>query len=123
MQMSAYSLDSALRQLATASISGYQKYISPYKGFRCAHRALYGGESCSEYVKNVIARRGLVTGIKSSRERFRECAYAYNILSDRLPNLQNHPTTTYGLCDGQDDVKICCCAFDACPCNGMKINE
>ncbi|MGF1485596.1 MAG: membrane protein insertion efficiency factor YidD [Prochloraceae cyanobacterium] len=121
--MATYSLDSALTKIATASITGYQKYISPYKGFRCAHRAYYGEDSCSEYIKKAIARKGIVTGTKMARQRFRECSQAYKMLSDRLPNLNNHPTTVSGLGDSCDDVKICCCAFDACPCNGMKIND
>jgi len=33
-------------------ISLYQRYVSPYKGFRCAHRVLHGGDSCSEYIQN-----------------------------------------------------------------------
>ena len=121
--MATYSLDSALKKFATASITGYQKYISPYNGFRCAHRAYYGGDSCSEYIKKAIARKGLVTGTKMARQRFREWSQAYKMLSDRLPNLNNHPTTVSGMGDSCDDVKICCCAFDACPCNGMKIND
>ena len=58
-----------------------------------------------------------------ARQRFREWSQAYKMLSDRLPNLNNHPTTVSGMGDSCDDVKICCCAFDACPCNGMKIND
>ena len=121
--MSVYSLDGVLRLVATTSISGYQKYISPYKGFRCAHRALHGGESCSEYIKNAIATQGLVAGIKISSQRFKACEQAYKTLRSSLPRLNNHPTTTACVGDRCDDVKICCCAVDACPCNGTRIDQ
>lgn len=76
-------LDSATRQIATASIISYQKYLSPRKGFSCAHRLLYGGESCSEYVKRQIARKGLVAAVKTSRQRFQMCREANQILKSR----------------------------------------
>ncbi|WP_228061460.1 membrane protein insertion efficiency factor YidD [[Phormidium] sp. LEGE 05292] len=52
-------VDSGIRQIACTSISGYQKYLSPHKGFSCAHRILYGGESCSAYIKRIVAQKGL----------------------------------------------------------------
>ncbi|TAF59677.1 MAG: membrane protein insertion efficiency factor YidD [Oscillatoriales cyanobacterium] len=76
--------DAALRQLAVASISGYQKHISPIKGFSCAHRVLYGGESCSQYIKGAIAKLGLFGAIKASRHRFAACKGANQILKARF---------------------------------------
>jgi putative component of membrane protein insertase Oxa1/YidC/SpoIIIJ protein YidD len=61
--MEANWLDSGLGQIATTAIGGYQKYVSPHKGFSCAHRLLYGGESCSQYVKGAIAQNGLSRAI------------------------------------------------------------
>ncbi|HAZ49213.1 MAG TPA: hypothetical protein DDW76_23430 [Cyanobacteria bacterium UBA11369] len=52
-----------------ASIKAYQRYISPHKGFSCAHRLLYGGESCSGYIKGA-AQKGLLQALSSARERF-----------------------------------------------------
>lgn len=51
--------DSLSRQISVAAISGYQKHISPYKGFACAYHLLYGGESCSNYLKRVVTKEGL----------------------------------------------------------------
>jgi putative component of membrane protein insertase Oxa1/YidC/SpoIIIJ protein YidD len=78
--MQTYWLDTGMRQMAIASISGYQRYLSPHKGFKCAHRVLYGGKSCSEYVKQVIAQEGLVSAISASRHRFAACHTANHIL-------------------------------------------
>ena len=58
-------------------ITGYQKYLSPFKGFSCAHRVLHGSESCSQYVKQAILQRGLSAAWPDSRQRFRGCRSAY----------------------------------------------
>ncbi len=81
--------DSALTRLAIASISSYQKYLSPHKGFSCAHRLLYGEESCSQYFKRLIAEEGLFIAVKASKGRFQECREANYILKASR-NPQNH---------------------------------
>ncbi|MEH2149235.1 membrane protein insertion efficiency factor YidD [Nostoc sp.] len=78
MQISLF--DSFTRQVSTAAITGYQKHISPHKGFACAHRILYGGESCSQYIKRVVAKEGLKAAFVNSRERFQACKQANQIL-------------------------------------------
>ncbi|GCL38531.1 hypothetical protein H6F47_13070 [Sphaerospermopsis sp. FACHB-1094] len=40
MQISLW--DAVSRNISVSAISGYQKYLSPHKGFACAHRVLYG---------------------------------------------------------------------------------
>ncbi|MBE8988668.1 membrane protein insertion efficiency factor YidD [Nostoc sp. LEGE 12450] len=81
MQISLF--DSFTRQVSTVAITGYQKHISPHKGFACAHRILYGGESCSQYIKRVIANEGLKVAFVNSRERFQACKEANHILRKR----------------------------------------
>ncbi|PHM07526.1 membrane protein insertion efficiency factor YidD [Nostoc sp. 'Peltigera malacea cyanobiont' DB3992] len=78
MQISLF--DSFTRQVSTAAITGYQKHISPHKGFACAHRILYNGESCSQYIKQVVAKEGLKAAFVNSRERFQACKQANQIL-------------------------------------------
>ncbi|BAU05448.1 membrane protein insertion efficiency factor YidD [Fischerella sp. NIES-3754] len=73
-------LDSLSRKIIVVAITAYQKYISPHKGFACAHRVLYGGESCSGYIKRVIATEGLQAGLLISRDRFAACKEASQIL-------------------------------------------
>ncbi|MBD2342078.1 membrane protein insertion efficiency factor YidD [Calothrix sp. FACHB-156] len=74
------SLDLLGRRLGVIAITGYQKHISPRKGFVCAHRVLYGGESCSQYIKRVIAEDGLGALPAKSRQRFQACKQANRIL-------------------------------------------
>jgi putative component of membrane protein insertase Oxa1/YidC/SpoIIIJ protein YidD len=69
--------------LAITAISGYQRYLSPYKGFRCAHRVLHRGESCSQYVKRMVREEGLGVALQKSRVRFAECKEANYIIHDR----------------------------------------
>ena len=71
------------RGLAVTAISGYQKFLSPHKGFSCAHRVLYGCESCSQYFKRVIAEDGMLTAIASAKGRFQECREANEIVKSR----------------------------------------
>ena len=94
--------DAALRQLAVASISGYQKHISPIKGFSCAHRVLYGGDSCSQYIKGAIAKLGLFGAIKASRRRFAACKRANQILKARFSSESGSEDSNF---EGNDEPK------------------
>ena len=66
---------------ALAGIWVYQRWISPYKGFRCAHAALHGGPGCSGYARQAIRTAGLWRGIGLVRQRFRECKAAMEVLT------------------------------------------
>ncbi len=72
--------DHTSRYVGVALISGYQKFISPHKGFRCAHRVLYGGESCSTYIKRIAAEEGVIRALRSLKPRFAECRCAYETI-------------------------------------------
>jgi putative component of membrane protein insertase Oxa1/YidC/SpoIIIJ protein YidD len=76
-------LDATTRKITVGAIAGYQRYISPHKGFSCAHRILYGGESCSQFVKRVIIEAGVLTAVKASRQRFQSCKESNRILKAR----------------------------------------
>jgi len=91
-------LDSLSRRVSVSAITGYQKHISPLKGFVCAHRILHGGESCSQYIKRVIAQEGLRVGLIKSRTRFQACKQANLILQSHSDN--SEPT------ESQDEANI-----------------
>lgn len=67
-------------QIAIASIQTYKQYISPHKGYACAHRLLYGGESCSDYVKQSLRSERLEDALKQSFRRFQACRTASETL-------------------------------------------
>ena len=82
-------LDSIGRKAGIVAIAGYQKYLSPHKGFVCAHRVLYGGESCSQYIKRVIAEDGLKGLLSKSRRRFQACKQANRILRSQAEDSES----------------------------------
>lgn len=57
-------------------IRGYQKYLSPHKGFSCAYRKLHGGASCSEYFRQTIDRYGLSHASPLFQQRLEACKIA-----------------------------------------------
>lgn len=71
---------SRLDSLALSGIRLYQRHLSPHKGFRCAHAALHGGESCSAAVARIVREEGLRRGRARMAERFRDCRAAHNAL-------------------------------------------
>ena len=68
------------RQAIGGLITLYQRYISPYKGFRCAYGIYYGGSSCSAVVKRIVLSEGLFGGWSSIVNQFRRCRCAYNAM-------------------------------------------
>lgn len=105
--MDATWLDTGMRKFAFASITGYQKYISPYKGFACAHRLLYGGESCSQYVKRMMVEKNLRVAIQASKQRFRACKKANRIIRASIeePEREESPKTPNNERKRSDRVK------------------
>jgi putative component of membrane protein insertase Oxa1/YidC/SpoIIIJ protein YidD len=69
--------------IAVGAIGGYQRYLSPHKGFSCAHRLLYRGESCSQYTKRVIREEGWQVAHRQLKLRLVECKAADRILKSR----------------------------------------
>jgi putative component of membrane protein insertase Oxa1/YidC/SpoIIIJ protein YidD len=65
-----------------AAINGYQKYMSPHKGYHCAHRIVNGGNSCSEEVKQLISEHGLLASMAQIRQRFHDCKAAASYLNE-----------------------------------------
>jgi putative component of membrane protein insertase Oxa1/YidC/SpoIIIJ protein YidD len=55
-------------------ISGYQRSISPHKGFRCAYGVLNGGPSCSDVIKADVLAQGFRWNIFA--EQFARCRNA-----------------------------------------------
>jgi len=47
-----------LNQLALAAFSGYRRFVSPYKGFRCAYGAIHHRGSCSDVGLRITRRFG-----------------------------------------------------------------
>lgn len=89
-----------MKYIVVFFINVYQRYISPYKGFRCAYAALNGGDSCSEAVKKIVLEQGCFNGRQEISARFKECRKANRLLA---LNRQNRSK-----CDGSE----CCDCLD-----------
>lgn len=83
-----------MKTFAIAAIDGYQRFISPYKGFSCAHRVRTGGASCSRFASRAIARLGLVAGVMVTIRRFEACAASAQILSSAKDQAAAAPPET-----------------------------
>ena len=62
-----------LARLALVGIAGYQRYLSPRKGYACAYRIAHGGTGCSGYAKQAIADHGLLAAVPQIRARLSAC--------------------------------------------------
>jgi putative component of membrane protein insertase Oxa1/YidC/SpoIIIJ protein YidD len=78
--MTASTVESFATQAAIASLNLYQKHLSPRKGFGCPHRLLYGSESCSVYVKQMLISQDLKTALHHAPQRFQVCRIAAQTL-------------------------------------------
>lgn len=65
-----------IKALFILLIGVYQRFLSPIKGFNCAHHRLHRGDTCSNAIKKIIKEHPLIDLPKLSRERFRECKSA-----------------------------------------------
>jgi putative component of membrane protein insertase Oxa1/YidC/SpoIIIJ protein YidD len=65
-----------LRWLALQLIYFYQAWLSPRKGFRCAHGVRHHGPSCSDFALEVIRDSGLTPFRSRMKQRFYECRVA-----------------------------------------------
>jgi putative component of membrane protein insertase Oxa1/YidC/SpoIIIJ protein YidD len=63
--------------VAVGAISLYRRHLSPRKGFRCAHDAVHGSGSCSDFGLRVFIRHDVMFGAKLLRVRFGQCGDAY----------------------------------------------
>ena len=95
-----------MKKLSLLLIDLYQNFISPYKGYSCAHRIATGEVGCSGYGKKVISRFGLKTGYALLQRRFAECKCSSEALKKELvhnhaPKKLLHPkmVSQQGFCD------------------------
>lgn len=80
-----------MRYIVSALITAYQRFVSPYKGFRCAYGVYHGGRSCSAIVKRIVLAEGLVGGWSAILDQFRQCRCAYKLLSETSGADPNKP--------------------------------
>lgn len=112
-------------QTAIFGISFYQRFISPHKGYRCAHAVLHQGTSCSHAVKLMIAEQGVWQSWASIQQRFAECRAAALVLRRRYEDEEHEGSCSQrrknrrrrDTCLDNCDLPCDCTDFDFNPCN------
>lgn len=94
-----------MRRVALAAIRFYQRYISPYKGFRCAYRVHTGCASCSVLGYRAIRRHGVVAGLSLLRKRTQRCGVAHR---EMVSTTRRTFRKQYGFCDMGCDLPVDC---------------
>lgn len=98
--------------LAVAAIGGYQRWVSPYKGFRCAHDVLYGQGGCSGFGKRAFARYPIRVAWSLLRLRLEACRMAAVAYGEE--KRKKAEDCMGAACDGADiGGTIASCACDA----------
>ncbi|MFV8407336.1 membrane protein insertion efficiency factor YidD [Vibrio harveyi] len=75
-----------MSKLVLALIRFYQRYLSPHKGFRCAHAVYYGTDSCSAAISKIIQRKGVFSSYTSVQDQFTRCRHAHQRLQTEEPS-------------------------------------
>jgi putative component of membrane protein insertase Oxa1/YidC/SpoIIIJ protein YidD len=93
---------------AVGLIELYQRYLSPYKGFRCAHRArkTCRTSSCSQFAKRAIARVGVIAGLPLIGRRFERCKQSARVL-DYEPQTDRRKQEQRNVLEGCDPGSAC----------------
>jgi len=111
-------MDIAVKNAAVLCIEGYQRYISPHKGYCCAHRALHNRMSCSESVKSIIIKYGIYRSLPLIVRRFKACNAAYKTLSQSNESSTEHDKQSKHYNPLKDKENAACC-LSAWPCIPM----
>jgi len=98
-------------------IRGYQRFISPRKGFHCAYRVHTGCASCSALGFRAIRRHGVLKGLHLLSRRFERCAEARR----QLQVLVRRPRLQAGFLDCGDCGGDCApdCSPGDCACDAL----
>ena len=65
-----------MNAIAISAITAYRRFLSPHKGFCCAHHALYRSGSCSDFGLKIFERRNFILAMKMLRHRLAACKAA-----------------------------------------------
>lgn len=100
--------DRLAARAAVICIKAYRRWISPRKGFRCAHAAMTNGESCSDVGLRVFSsRRPVLECVREVTQQRARCRESFNqyrgLKGDAAQLLAIAPI----LADGDTIIKCC----------------
>lgn len=101
-----------MRIAVADSIGLYQRYLSPRKGFTCAHNHLHGRGSCSEFGKRVVIKYGVLRFFPLLFLRFAACRDAFVTVSEESPKDKDDKGLGLpGYCAIDLAANAACCMF------------
>lgn len=60
------------------AIQGYRRFVSPYKGYRCAYSVLsHQGPSCSDMAVKILENHSFLDSLIMIRQQFKRCKNTY----------------------------------------------
>ena len=84
-------VDGALARIGYLGIKGYRKYLSPIKGYRCAHARVSGGPSCSAAALAAFHAHPFSEAIAETQLQFDRCRDAgCRVNADIFDQAQQH---------------------------------
>lgn len=117
-----------LDQLMLWLLAFYQKFVSPYKGFKCAYGVWTGQSTCSAEAKKILKQDGLIAGWPKIQAQLQQCRAAYlaiqgiasaaqqdQALLDRIHRRRNKKKRQDGGADCMGNA--CELSCDACDCS------
>ena len=93
-----------LRFLVKLPIHAYRRWLSPRKGFKCAHHALHQSGSCSDRVLGFIENKPLLQWPSLIKNQFSECKQASIEINNRKKRRKCDPTD---MCESLDCIDAC----------------
>ena len=108
-----------IQQFAIASIIGYQRYLSPLKGFCCAYRHETGKNSCSAYALRVVRRKGALALFTALPRQFARCREAYQQYLFKKHTSEQESLPEKCLSGIVEEV----ISFEACECGGSALSK
>jgi len=117
-----------LTRAALHAIHGYQRLLSPRKGYACAYRILLGGTGCSGFARQAMLEARLIRALPAIRARFSACHDAAEELREprKRKGGASNCVRVRDACDcsacsilpcgrhGQDATPNCNCQPDCC---------
>ena len=101
-----------INKITIDSIKLYQTYLSPLKGFKCAHGVYFKGDSCSCAIKKIVERRGIVKGLPDIKKQFQRCAEASQLIKRKKYSRKKSQGQNSDHCIIVDyALEIMCCSF------------
>ena len=84
----------------------YQKYLSPHKGYCCAHSVLHGNSSCSSWAVRILKKQRASLLLPLMKRRFQACNKAHEKLKKEESETKKNSDTV-----------------DPCPCSDKPIAD